>query len=62
MGWLDKLKALINIEINAPIITINNPKGTKSFDLIYNGVEISSGAQREHRLEILEKQCKEKEW
>lgn len=37
-----------------------NPNGTKSFDLIYNGVEISSGAQREHRLEILEKQCKEK--
>ncbi|MDP3733944.1 MAG: aspartate--tRNA(Asn) ligase [Nanoarchaeota archaeon] len=38
----------------------NNPKVTRSFDLIYNGVEIATGAQREHRLEILEKQCKEK--
>ena len=38
----------------------HNPKVTKSFDLIYNGVEIATGAQREHRLEILEKQCKEK--
>ncbi|MDP4012065.1 MAG: aspartate--tRNA(Asn) ligase [Candidatus Nanoarchaeia archaeon] len=38
----------------------NNPKGTRSFDLIYNGVEIGTGAQREHRLEILEKQAKEK--
>jgi len=35
-------------------------KGTKSFDLIYNGVEIATGAQREHRLAELEKQCKEK--
>ena len=35
-------------------------KGTKSFDLIYRGVEIGTGAQREHRLEILEKQAKEK--
>ena len=33
---------------------------TRSFDLIYNGVEIATGAQREHRLDILEKQCKEK--
>lgn len=38
----------------------HNPKVTKSFDLIYNGVEIATGAQREHRLAILEKQCKEK--
>ena len=33
---------------------------TKSFDLIFRGVEIATGAQREHRLEILEKQCVEK--
>ena len=33
---------------------------TKSFDLLYKGVEIGTGAQREHRLEILEAQCKEK--
>lgn len=37
-----------------------NPKGTRSFDLIYNGVEIGTGAQREHRLQILEAQAKEK--
>lgn len=37
-----------------------NPKGTRSFDLIYRGVEIGTGAQREHRLDILEKQAKEK--
>jgi nondiscriminating aspartyl-tRNA synthetase len=32
----------------------------KSFDLLFKGVEIATGAQREHRLEILEAQCKEK--
>jgi len=29
---------------------------TKSFDIIYNGVEIATGAQREHRLEVLKNQ------
>lgn len=38
----------------------NNPKGTRSFDLLFRGVEIATGAQREHRLEILQKQAKEK--
>ena len=33
---------------------------TKSFDILYNGVEIATGAQREHRIDILEKQAKEK--
>ena len=37
-----------------------DPKGTRSFDLIWNGVEIATGAQREHRLDILQKQAKEK--
>lgn len=32
---------------------------TKSFDLLWNGLEITSGAQREHRYEMLEKQIKE---
>jgi aspartyl-tRNA synthetase len=31
----------------------DNPGLTKSYDLIYNGVEISTGAQREHRIEVL---------
>lgn len=38
----------------------DNPKLTKSFDLLYRGVEITTGAQREHRIDILEAQAKEK--
>ena len=33
---------------------------TKSFDLLFNGVEVCSGSQREHRYEILKKQAKAK--
>ncbi|MFO7691000.1 MAG: aspartate--tRNA(Asn) ligase [Cryobacterium sp.] len=33
---------------------------TKSYDLIFNGTEISTGAQREHRIEVLEAQAIEK--
>lgn len=33
---------------------------TKSYDLLFNGAEISTGAQREHRIEVLEKQAREK--
>ncbi len=33
---------------------------TKSFDLLFNGVEICTGAQREHRYEILCEQAKDK--
>jgi len=38
----------------------NNKKVTKSFDLLYKGVEIATGAQREHRYNILKEQAKEK--
>ncbi len=38
----------------------NHPDKTKSFDLIYRGVELSTGAQREHRLKKLEAQAKKK--
>ncbi|MBN2127294.1 MAG: aspartate--tRNA(Asn) ligase [Candidatus Diapherotrites archaeon] len=38
----------------------NDSNGTRSFDLIWNGVEIATGAQREHRYEILKAQGKEK--
>jgi nondiscriminating aspartyl-tRNA synthetase len=38
----------------------DNPALTNSYDLIYRGVEISTGAQREHRIEILEAQAKDK--
>lgn len=37
-----------------------NPQVTKSFDLLFNGVEICSGSQREHRLEVWKKQAEEK--
>ena len=33
---------------------------TKSFDLLWGGLEVTTGAQREHRYEVLEKQAKEK--
>jgi nondiscriminating aspartyl-tRNA synthetase len=36
------------------------PELTKSFDLLYKGLEITTGAQREHRLEVLDTQGKEK--
>ncbi len=37
-----------------------DPGLTKSYDLIFNGVEISTGAQREHRIDVLEAQAREK--
>lgn len=37
-----------------------NPQLTQSYDLIYRGTEISTGAQREHRIEVLEAQAVEK--
>ena len=33
---------------------------TNSYDLIFNGTEISTGAQREHRVDVLVEQAKEK--
>ena len=33
---------------------------TRSYDLIFNGVEISTGAQREHRIDVLEAQARDK--
>ncbi|MDP1728924.1 MAG: aspartate--tRNA(Asn) ligase [archaeon] len=39
---------------------LNDVKGTRSFDLLFRGVEVCTGAQREHRLTILQKQAKEK--
>ena len=33
---------------------------TNSYDLIFNGVEISTGAQREHRIDVLVEQAKQK--
>ena len=33
---------------------------TKSYDLLYKGIEVTTGAVREHRIEVLEKQALEK--
>ncbi len=38
----------------------DNPQLTKSFDLLYKGVEVTTGAQREHRYQVLIDQAKEK--
>ncbi|EKD94157.1 MAG: hypothetical protein ACD_27C00021G0003 [uncultured bacterium] len=38
----------------------DNPALTKGFDLLYKGVEITTGAQREHRYDVLVKQAKER--
>ncbi|NBX22716.1 MAG: aspartate--tRNA(Asn) ligase [Microbacteriaceae bacterium] len=37
-----------------------DPTITNSYDLIWRGTEITTGAQREHRVEILESQAREK--
>src|SRR3989338_940069 len=38
----------------------DNPAITKSFDLLWKGLEVTTGAQREHRYDILTQQAKEK--
>ncbi len=38
----------------------DNNNLTKSFDLLYRGLEITTGSQREHRVAVLEKQAIEK--
>lgn len=38
----------------------NQPKLTKGFDLLWKGLEVTTGAQREHRYEVLVRQAMEK--
>jgi aspartyl-tRNA synthetase len=38
----------------------DEPTLTNSYDLIWKGTEITTGAQREHRVEVLEAQAKDK--
>ena len=42
------------------MLNAEDPSLTKSYDLIYRGTEISTGAQREHRVEVLEEQARAK--
>lgn len=37
----------------------DNPELTKTYDLLFKGCEITSGAQREHRYEVLKEQIRE---
>jgi len=50
--WPSKIK---------PFYCMRDGKYSKGFDLLFNGIEISSGAQREHRYDELIKCMKEKE-
>lgn len=38
----------------------DNPSRTRSYDLLYNGTEIATGAQREHRIDVLKAQARGK--
>lgn len=38
----------------------DNPEISRAFDLEYRGVEITSGGQREHRVDVLVEQIREK--
>lgn len=52
--WPASVRAFYSMRLES------DPKLTKSFDLLYRGLEITSGAQREHRPEQLQKQIEEK--
>lgn len=52
--WPTEIKAFYSMPYE------NNPKISKAFDLIHNGLEISSGTQRIHIPELLIKQIKSK--
>lgn len=52
IGYPSKIRAFYHMR--------NDDGTTKSFDLLYRGVEVTTGAQREHRLEILKEQAIEK--
>jgi aspartyl-tRNA synthetase len=52
--WPAKVRAFYSMKLES------DPTLSKSFDLLYKGLEVTSGAQREHRPEILEQQILEK--
>lgn len=52
--WPASVRAFYSMRLES------DPTLTKSFDLLFKGLEVTSGAQREHRYEILKKQIEEK--
>lgn len=52
--WPASVRAFYSMKLES------DPTLTKSFDLLYKGLEITSGAQREHRFDKLTEQIKEK--
>ncbi|MGH3932080.1 MAG: amino acid--tRNA ligase-related protein, partial [Pseudonocardiaceae bacterium] len=50
----------VNIRPFYHLRSANNPHVTESFDLLWKGVEITTGAQREHRYDVLVAQAQEK--
>lgn len=52
--WPAKERAFYSMRLET------DPTLSKTFDLLFKGLEITSGAQREHRYEILKKQIEEK--
>lgn len=52
--WPAEVRAFYSMRLES------DPTLSKSFDLLYRGLEITSGAQREHHYEQLKKQIKEK--
>lgn len=52
--WPTDVRAFYSMRLES------DPSVSKSFDLLFKGLEITSGAQREHRYEQLKKQVQEK--
>ena len=52
--WPAKVRAFYSMRLET------DPNLSKTFDLLYRGLEITSGAQREHRPDVLRKQIEEK--
>jgi aspartyl-tRNA synthetase len=52
--WPAKVRAFYSMRLES------DPTLSKTFDLLFKGLEITSGAQREHRYDVLKKQIEEK--
>lgn len=53
-NWPAKVRAFYSMRLES------DPTLSKTFDLLFKGLEITSGAQREHRYDVLKKQIEEK--